>query len=150
MLLVVKEPDLGTALTYLILVGALLAGLNPVCGGRRVLVLVLWRRIIFSEGLSKSASSQLFDPTAIRAVPDISDSIQDRVARAVCGARANQVIPTQLRFLPVPHTDFIFSAEERVLACVVLVLALYFMLLMQIAKSLRRRRTGQECIFAWV
>jgi rod shape determining protein RodA len=44
---------------------------------------------------------------------------------------------TQLRFLPVAHTDFIFSAfsEERGFVGVVVVLALYFMLLMQIVKN---------------
>src|SRR5262249_30928666 len=44
---------------------------------------------------------------------------------------------TQLRFLPVPHTDFIFSAfaEEHGFVGVVVVLALYFMLLMQIVKN---------------
>src|SRR5205807_10529475 len=44
---------------------------------------------------------------------------------------------TQLQFLPVPHTDFIFSAfaEEHGFAGVVVVLALYFMLLMQIVKN---------------
>src|SRR6267143_5568112 len=44
---------------------------------------------------------------------------------------------TQLRFLPVPHTDFIFSAfaEEHGFAGVVVVLALYFMLLMQIVQN---------------
>ena len=44
---------------------------------------------------------------------------------------------TQLRFLPVPHTDFIFSAfaEEHGFVGVVVVLALYFLLLMQIVQN---------------
>jgi rod shape determining protein RodA len=42
-----------------------------------------------------------------------------------------------LRFLPVPHTDFIFSAfaEEHGFVGVVIVLALYFVLLMQIVQN---------------
>jgi rod shape determining protein RodA len=44
---------------------------------------------------------------------------------------------TQLRFLPVPHTDFIFSAfaEEHGFVGVVVVLALYFVLIMQIVQN---------------
>ena len=44
---------------------------------------------------------------------------------------------TQGGFLPVPHTDFIFSAfaEEHGFVVVVVVLGLYFLLLMQIVQN---------------
>jgi len=44
---------------------------------------------------------------------------------------------TQLRFLPVPHTDFIFSsfAEEHGFIGVIAALALYFVLLMQVVQN---------------
>jgi rod shape determining protein RodA len=44
---------------------------------------------------------------------------------------------TQLRFLPVPHTDFIFSAfgEEHGFIGVLFVLILYFVLLMQVVQD---------------
>jgi rod shape determining protein RodA len=44
---------------------------------------------------------------------------------------------TQLRFLPVPHKDFIFSAfaEERGFVGVVIVLALYFVMIMRIVQN---------------
>lgn len=44
---------------------------------------------------------------------------------------------TQLRFLPVAHTDFIFAsfAEEQGFFGVVVVLGLYFLLLMQIVQN---------------
>ena len=44
---------------------------------------------------------------------------------------------TQLRFLPVPHTDFIFSAfgEEHGFVGVGVALGLYFLLLMQIIQN---------------
>ena len=47
---------------------------------------------------------------------------------------------TQLRFLPVPHTDFIFSAfaEEHGFIGVFVVLGLYFLLLMQIVQNAQR------------
>ena len=45
--------------------------------------------------------------------------------------------PNSGRFLPVPHTDFIFSAfaEEHGFVVVVVVLGLYFLLLMQIVQN---------------
>jgi rod shape determining protein RodA len=44
---------------------------------------------------------------------------------------------TQLRFLPVPHADFIFATvgEEHGFVGVVVVLGLYFLLLMQIVQN---------------
>ena len=44
---------------------------------------------------------------------------------------------TQLRFLPVPHTDFIFSAfaEEHGFVGVVVVLSLYFVIIMRIVQN---------------
>ena len=44
---------------------------------------------------------------------------------------------TQLRFLPVAHTDFIFSAfaEEHGFVGVAVVLGLYFLMLMQIVQN---------------
>lgn len=49
-------------------------------------------------------------------------------------ARGSQ---TQLRFLPVAHTDFIISAfaEEHGFVGVLIVLGLYFLLLMQIVQN---------------
>jgi rod shape determining protein RodA len=53
------------------------------------------------------------------------------------GKGVTKGLQTQLRFLPVPHTDFIFSAfaEEHGFVGVVVVLALYFMLIMQIVQN---------------
>ena len=58
-------------------------------------------------------------------------------AGGMWGKGVAQGTQTQLRFLPVPHTDFIFAAfaEEHGFVGVVVVLALYFMLLMQIVKN---------------
>src|SRR5205823_10916600 len=66
--------------------------------------------------------------------------IQSKIAVGAGGTWGKGVAQgsqTQLRFLPVPHTDFIFSAfaEEHGFVGVVVVLALYFMLLMQIVKN---------------
>jgi rod shape determining protein RodA len=67
-------------------------------------------------------------------------TIQSKIAVGAGGMWGQGVAKgtqTQLRFLPVPHTDFIFSAfaEEHGFVGVVIVLALYFVLLMQIVQN---------------
>jgi rod shape determining protein RodA len=66
--------------------------------------------------------------------------IQSRIAvgdGGMWGQGVTHGTQTQLRFLPVPHTDFIFSAfaEEHGFVGVVVVLGLYFLLLMQIVQN---------------
>ena len=66
--------------------------------------------------------------------------IQSKIAvgdGGMWGRGVTQGTQTQLRFLPVPHTDFIFSAfaEEHGFVGVMLVLGLYFLLLMQIVQN---------------
>jgi rod shape determining protein RodA len=53
------------------------------------------------------------------------------------GKGVTQGTQTQLRFLPVPHTDFIFSAfaEEHGFVGVAVALVLYFLLLMQVVQN---------------
>ena len=66
--------------------------------------------------------------------------IQSRIAvgdGGMWGKGVTKGTQTQLRFLPVPHTDFIFSAfaEEHGFVGVVVVLAWYFVLIMQIVQN---------------
>ena len=66
--------------------------------------------------------------------------IQSRIAvghGGLWGTGATRGTQTQLRFLPVAHTDFIFSAfaEEHGFVGVVVVLGLYFLLIMQIVQN---------------
>jgi rod shape determining protein RodA len=53
------------------------------------------------------------------------------------GEGVTQGTQTQLQFLPISHTDFIFSsfAEEHGFVGVVVVLGLYFLLLMQLVQN---------------
>jgi rod shape determining protein RodA len=142
--LVLKEPDLGTALTYLpiLAVGALLAGLNwrYVAAIAVVLVLVLpVAGLYFLKDYQKARLVSFLDPDRDPRGTGYQ-VIQSKIAvgaGGMWGKGLTKGSQTQLRFLPVPHTDFIFSAfaEERGFAGVVLVLALYFMLLMQIVKN---------------
>jgi len=143
MLLVVKEPDLGTALTYLpiLAVGAFLAGLNwrYLLAVGIIVVLVLPVGIHFLQPYQKARLVSFLDPDRDPRGTGYQ-VIQSKIAVGAGGMWGKGVTKgsqTQLRFLPVPHTDFIFSAfaEEHGFVGVVVVLALYFMLLMQIVKN---------------
>ncbi len=140
MLLVMKQPDLGTALTYLPIAagGVLLAGVR----WKHLAIVVILGALVLPAGwhflkpYQKERLVTFVDPNR-----DPRGSgyqlIQSRIAVGAGGlwgkgiAKGSQ---TQLRFLPVPHTDFIFSAfaEEHGFTGVLLALALYFVVLMRI------------------
>jgi len=144
MLLVMKQPDLGTALTYLpiLAVGVVLAGLRwqYIAVVSVILVLVLplgWHFAL--KDYQKARLVTFLDPEE-----DPRGSgyqvIQSKIAVGAGGMWGRGVTKgtqTQLRFLPVPHTDFIFSAfaEEHGFVGVVVMLGLYFLLLMQIVQN---------------
>jgi rod shape determining protein RodA len=143
MLLVVKEPDLGTALTYLPIlgVGAVLAGLNwrYVVAAAIIVVLVVPVGIHFLQPYQKARLVSFLNPEGDPRGTGYQ-VIESKIAvgaGGMWGKGVAQGTQTQLRFLPVPHTDFIFAAfaEEHGFVGVVVVLALYFMLLMQIVKN---------------
>jgi rod shape determining protein RodA len=143
MILVVKQPDLGTALTYLpiLAIGVYLAGLRReylvVIGLLAVFVLpVSWN---FLEDYQKARLVSFQYPDRDPRGTGYQ-TIQSKIAVGAGGMWGQGVAKgtqTQLRFLPVPHTDFIFSAfaEEHGFVGVVIVLALYFVLLMQIIQN---------------
>jgi rod shape determining protein RodA len=141
--LVMKQPDLGTALTYgaILITGLFLAGLS-------------WR-----YWLAFGLLSVVLLPTAWTVLKDYQKEriysfvnpgrdprgagyqvIQSKIAigaGGLWGQGTTQGSQTQLRFLPVPHTDFIFSAfgEEHGFVGVVVALGLYFLVLMQIVHN---------------
>ncbi len=144
MLLVMKQPDLGTSLTYLpiLAIGTLLAGLRwqylVVIG----IILVLVLPVGWHFGLKDYQKARLV--TFLDPDQDPQGSgyqvIQSKIAVGAGGMWGRGVTKgtqTQLRFLPVPHTDFIFSAfaEEHGFVGVVVMLGLYFLLLMQIVQN---------------
>ena len=143
MALVMKQPDLGTALTYLpiLAVGVFLAGLRwkhivVILLALAVLLPVSW---LILQDYQKTRLVSFLDP-ARDPLGSGYQTIQSKIAVGSGGmwgkgvARGSQ---TQLRFLPVPHTDFIFSAfaEEHGFVGVVVLLGLYFVLLMQIVQN---------------
>jgi rod shape determining protein RodA len=143
MVLVMKQPDLGTALTYLpiFVVGIFLAGLRWQYAVTIVVVLavVLPVGYYFLQDYQKARLVSFIDPSQDPKGTGYQ-VIQSRIAvgsGALWGQGVTKGSQTQLRFLPVPHTDFIFSAfsEEHGFVGVIVVLGLYFLLLMQIVQN---------------
>lgn len=143
MVLVMKEPDLGTSLTMLPILGmgVFLAGVRwrYLLVGAAVVMLAL----PFAWGLlrdyQKARLVTFVNPTQ-DPQGDGYQVIQSTIAvgsGGMWGKGVTRGTQTQLRFLPVPHTDFVFAAwaEEHGFVGVVVVLGLYFFLLMQIVEN---------------
>jgi len=142
-LLVMRQPDLGTSLTYLAILGAgiLLAGLRwhylaaiALVGG--LSLPIAWP---FLNDYQKARLETFVNPDADPRGAGYQ-VIQSRIAvghGGMWGTGATRGTQTQLHFLPVTHTDFIFSsfAEEHGFVGVVVVLSLYFLLIMQIVQN---------------
>jgi rod shape determining protein RodA len=141
--LVMKQPDLGTGLTYLpiLAVGILMAGLRWSHFAMIVLVgaLALPAAWYVMQDYQRARLETFVNPSR-----DPRGSgyqlIQSKIAvgdGGMWGRGVTRGTQTQLRFLPVPHTDFIFSAfaEEHGFVGVIVVLGLYFLLLMQIVQN---------------
>ena len=143
MLLVIKQPDLGTALTYLpiLIVGIFLAGLKwqYIAGTVLVLLIALPVSWHFLHDYQKARLTTFLDPEQDARASGYQ-VIQSMIAvghGSMWGRGVTKGTQTQLQFLPVSHTDFIFSsfAEEHGFVGVVVVLGLYFVLLMQIVQN---------------
>jgi len=143
MALVMKQPDLGTALTYLpiLIVGMFLAGMRRkylvAIGVVVLLVLPVGWSVL--KDYQKARLVSFMDPYRDPRGTGYQ-MIQSKIAVGAGGMWGKGVTKgsqTQLQFLPVPHTDFIFSgfAEEHGFVGVIVVLALYFVLIMQIVQN---------------
>jgi rod shape determining protein RodA len=143
MALIAKEPDLGTALTYvpILAIGIFLAGLR----WKYWLTIAVVALVVLPIGF---VSLQNYQKARIVSFLDPERDpqgtgyqlIQSKIAVGAGGTWGKGVTrgsQTQLRFLPVPHTDFIFSAfaEEHGFIGVMVVMILYFVLLMQIVQN---------------
>jgi rod shape determining protein RodA len=138
--LVMAQPDFSTGATYvpILIVGILLAG-------------VQWRHVVVilvACGLVAPFLLKDFQRDRLITFRDPSRDpqgrgyqvIQSEIAvgdGGIWGRGVTHGSQTQLRFLPVPHTDFIFSAfaEEHGFVSVTAALGLYFLLLMQIVQN---------------
>ena len=141
MALVLKQPDLGTSLTYVpIAVMALfLGGLRIKHAIVILLIFAVLVPVIWRVGLHDYQKKRLL--TLVDAEADAKGAgyqvLQSKVAvgsGGITGKGIAKGTQTQGQFLPVPHTDFIFAAwsEEHGFIGAFLVLLLYFFVLMRL------------------
>jgi rod shape determining protein RodA len=143
MVLVMKEPDLGTSLTYLpiLICGVLVAGLRwkYLLTITAALVLILPIGYHFLKPYQKDRLVSFISPDRDPKGTGFQ-VIQSKIAvghGGMWGRGAKESSQTHLGFLPVPHTDFIFSsfAEEHGFVGIVIALVLYFLLIMQVVQN---------------
>ncbi|HZU10046.1 MAG TPA: rod shape-determining protein RodA [Pseudacidobacterium sp.] len=146
MLLVLKQPDLGTALTYspVLMVGLFLGGIDWKKAGTIILVCLLGAGVVWKTGkilkpYQKARLTSFMNPDA-----DPRGSgyqiLQSKIAvgdGGVFGRGATKGTQTQGDFLPIPYTDFIFAAycEEHGFIGAMIVLLLYFLILMRLIQN---------------
>jgi rod shape determining protein RodA len=141
--LVLIQPDLGTALTYIavLLAGIFLAGLHWKYLAALALIgaLALTASSVFLKDYQRQRLVSFMDPDADPQGKGYQ-TIQSKIAigsGGMTGKGLTKGTQTRLKFLPVPYKDFIFSAfaEEQGFVGVVVVLSLYFVLLMRIVQN---------------
>ena len=146
MLLVLKQPDLGTALTYspILIIGLFLGGIDWKKAGIILLVGLLAVGVVWKSGkvlkpYQKARLTSFMNPdddprgTGYQ----IRQSLIAVGDGGVRGRGANQGTQTQGDFLPIPYTDFIFAAfcEEHGFIGAMVVLLLYFLILMRLIQN---------------
>jgi rod shape determining protein RodA len=143
MLMVLSQPDLGTALTYLpiAIMGLFLGGMKL----RHALVVLAIAGLLapvgwhFLKPYQKDRLTSFMQPEADSQGKGYQ-VIQSLVAvgsGGIFGKGTAQGSQTQGQFLPVPHTDFIFAAfaEEHGFIGAMAVLLLYFIVLMRLIQN---------------
>jgi len=146
MLLVLKQPDLGTALTYspILIVGLFLGGIDWKKAGIILLVGLLAAGVVWKSGkvlkpYQKARLTSFMNPdndpqgTGYQ----IRQSLIAVGDGGVFGRGATKGTQTQGDFLPIPYTDFIFAAfcEEHGFIGAMVVLLLYFLILMRLIQN---------------
>jgi rod shape determining protein RodA len=146
MLLVLKQPDLGTALTFLpiLIVGLFLGGINF----RQALILFTAAVLLIGVGWSSGKLLKPYQKARLTSFinPDsdpkgagyqIRQSLIAVGSGGVWGKGATKGTQTQGDFLPIPHADFIFAAfgEEHGFVGCLAVLLLYFFVLMRLIQN---------------
>ena len=146
MLFVLKQPDLGTALTYLpiLICGLFLGGIRFRQAG-----VILLAVAVLGVGVYKSGKHlKPYQQARINAFLDpdsdprgsgyqIRQSLIAVGSGGIWGKGANKGTQTQGDFLPIPYTDFIFAAfcEEHGFVGAMGVLLLYFLILMRLIQN---------------
>ena len=155
--LIMKEPDLGTAVTLIpvFIAIAYLAGMRMRILGALLLCMVLAAPVAWKFAMNpyqKSRISSFLDPSQ-DAKGTGYQQIQARItvgSGGLTGKGFKQGTQGQLRFLPVAHNDFIFSvlAEEQGFAGVLAALGLYLFVILRAleAASLAKDRLGSYLV----
>jgi rod shape determining protein RodA len=146
MLLILKQPDLGTSLTYMpvLAIGLFVGGINV----KQSLVLVTAAAVVIVGGWSSGKLLKPYQKARLTGFinPDNDPRgagyqvLQAKIAvgaGGVWGKGAEKGTQTQGAFIPIPHADFIFAAfsEEHGFVGAVLVLGLYFAILMRLIQN---------------
>ncbi|HUM04454.1 MAG TPA: rod shape-determining protein RodA [Terriglobales bacterium] len=146
MLMVLAQPDLGTALTYapIAIMGLFLGGLRvrqalPVVliGALLVGIVFFSDRVHILKPYQKERLTSFLNPDADRQGSgyQVNQSLIAVGSGGIWGS--SQGSQTHLAFLPVPQTDFIFAAfaEEHGFVGSLGVLLLYFIVLMRLTQN---------------
>jgi rod shape determining protein RodA len=146
MLLVIKQPDLGTTLTYtpILVAGLFLGGINLrqaliLIAAAAVLVVGVWSSGKLLKPYQKARLTSFINPdndprgTGYQ----LRQSLIAVGSGGVWGKGAAKGTQTQGDFLPIPHADFIFAAlgEEHGFVGAISVLLLYFFILMRLIQN---------------
>jgi rod shape determining protein RodA len=146
MLLVLIQPDLGTALTYtpILIAGLFLGGINI----RQALILVTCATVFLAGAWTSGKVLKSYQKARLTSFinPDNDPKgtgyqlLQSKIAvgsGGVLGKGAAKGTQTQGDFLPIPHADFIFAAfgEEHGFVGALFVLLLYFFILMRLIQN---------------
>jgi rod shape determining protein RodA len=146
MLLVLKQPDLGTALTYspILIIGLFLGGIDWKKAGIILLVGLLAVGVVWKSGkvlkpYQKARLTSFINPDSDPQGSgyQIRQSLIAVGDGGVFGRGATKGTQTQGDFLPIPYTDFIFAAfcEEHGFIGAMVVLLLYFLILMRLIQN---------------
>jgi rod shape determining protein RodA len=146
MALVLKQPDLGTALTYLpiLICGLFLGGIRVKQVGLVVLAIALIGGVAWKSGkhlkpYQQARINAFMDPDSDPRGSgyQIRQSLIAVGSGGIWGKGANKGTQTQGDFLPIPYTDFIFAAfcEEHGFVGAIGVLLLYFLILMRLIQN---------------
>lgn len=144
MLMVLKQPDLGTALTYIpVLICALFLG--GIQFKHAMAILLLGSVMIYPVwkwGLKPYQKQRLTSFSEPEADPrgsgyQIQQSLIAVGSGGLTGKGALKGSQTQGAFIPIPYTDFIFAAfaEEHGFVGALIVLLLYFIVLMRLIQN---------------
>jgi len=146
MLLVLMQPDLGTALTYMpiLLAGLFLGGISwkqaAILGTVGLVAVVgVWTSGKVLKPYQKARLTSFMNPDDDPRGKGyhVRQSLIAVGSGGIWGKGAERGSQTQGEFLPIPHADFIFAAfsEEHGFTGAFLVLLLYFVILMRLIQN---------------